>query len=147
MTVEERQQIEAEMRAQHLHPLALKIEQEEMERRLSNQLQYYSQRTTTQQQRSRPSQSQLQHIPRRNLLLEHPPLLAPPSSQQQQQAQAQRFMTDLLDRTAAGPSQSHDSGLYMSSSPMSILTQLPTAVRGLSEEEQIALAIEASLRD
>ena len=33
MTIQERQQIEEEMRAQHLHPLALKIEQEEMERR------------------------------------------------------------------------------------------------------------------
>jgi hypothetical protein len=40
MTADERRQLEAEMRAQKSHPLALRLEQEEAERRLENQRDY-----------------------------------------------------------------------------------------------------------
>jgi hypothetical protein len=136
MTVQERQQIEEEMRAQHLHPLALKIEQEEMERRLKNQLQYYSQQQQQQQQQHRnvqhgisslPTSSEPQSIPRRNLLYPTPP-----------QQQPQR-LSSIVPPTL--------SNILFLQHPARVASSSSLAVRGLSEEEQIAMAIEASLRD
>ena len=139
MTIQERQQIEEEMRAQHLHPLALKIEQEEMERRLKNQLQYYSQQQQQQQQRNvqqvpqHAASSGPQPMPRRNLL--HPP----PSQQQQQQQRHAAFVPPTLSNILF--LQHPARAVYLSPQPPS------STLRGLSEEEQIAMAIEASLRD
>lgn len=44
MTPQERHVLENEMRAQHLHPLALRLEQEEAERRLRNELEFAARR-------------------------------------------------------------------------------------------------------
>lgn len=45
MTPEERQLLEAEMRAQHSHPLSMRLEAEESERRLNNEREYYRAQT------------------------------------------------------------------------------------------------------
>jgi len=44
MTPEERHALESEMRAQHNHPLTMRLEQEEAERRMRNEMEYYQQR-------------------------------------------------------------------------------------------------------
>lgn len=44
MTPEERRALELEMRAQHNHPLTMRLEQEEAERRMRNEMEYYHQR-------------------------------------------------------------------------------------------------------
>jgi len=44
MTPEERHPLEQEMRAQHHHPLTMRLEQEEAERRMRNEMRYYQQR-------------------------------------------------------------------------------------------------------
>jgi hypothetical protein len=60
MTAAERSALEAEMRAQHQHPLTRRIQQEEAERRLQNQLNYYHQRQQEQQQQRQRALQQLQ---------------------------------------------------------------------------------------
>ena len=139
MTVLERRQIEEEMRAQHLHPLALKIEQEEMERRLKNQLQYYSQQQHRNEQQRPSSSSGQQFIPRR--VYPTPPPHHPQQQQQQQQRRAPAMSPNLSNILFL----QHPSRAVGMPPPPSTSSSL--AVRGLSEEQQIALAIEASLRD
>jgi hypothetical protein len=78
MTPQERHVLEDEMRAQHLHPLALRLEQEEAERRLRNELEYAARR------RGAPtSVLQRYHQPR-----PPPPLALPGLTEEQQMALA-----------------------------------------------------------
>jgi len=47
MTPEERRALETEMRAQHTHPLTMRLEQEEAERRMRNEMAYYQNRSNS----------------------------------------------------------------------------------------------------
>jgi len=66
MTPEERQALEAEMKAQHNHPLARRIEQEEEERRFRNQQEYI---TSPQYQQRVAQQQRLREMQARRLLM------------------------------------------------------------------------------
>ena len=55
LTPEERKQLETQVRAQHFHPLTMRLQQEEAERRLRNELEYYTSSSTT---TGTPSRSQ-----------------------------------------------------------------------------------------
>lgn len=79
MTPQERHVLEDEMRAQHLHPLALRLEQEEAERRLRNELEYAARRGPP------------DHRPR-------PPMALPGLTEEQQIALA--IAASLRDRSA-----------------------------------------------
>jgi hypothetical protein len=70
MTVEERQRLEEEMKAQHYHPLVLQLEAEAQERRLENDRAYQSSnsnsnRNLRNQPASEPSTSRGYHLSRR----------------------------------------------------------------------------------
>ena len=52
MTPEERRALESEVRAQHNHPLAIRLEQEEAERRMRNEYEYYQQRSANSNRRT-----------------------------------------------------------------------------------------------
>lgn len=145
-TPEDRQHLEDEMRAQHLHPLALKIQQEENDRRLKNELQYYSQRNLLLQQRRQQSASTTattatsaavarshpqQNIPRRTLL--SPQTYQRPST-----------TSDML---LLHPANRGNVGVIGGAAPPSSSVSAIASVRGMSEEQQLALAIEASLRE
>jgi len=66
MTAEERRALEAEMKAQHQHPLARRMEQEEEERRFRNQQEYMS---SPQYQQRVAEQERMRHMQARRLLL------------------------------------------------------------------------------
>lgn len=90
MTPQERHVLEDEMRAQHLHPLALRLEQEEAERRLRNELEYAARR------RGAPPTSFLYRQQR-----PPPPLALPGLTEEQQMALA---IAASLQETARNPS-------------------------------------------
>lgn len=155
MTPEERHTLEQEMRAQHHHPLAMRLEQEEDERRMRNEMEYYRQRManpTAHQRRTiadvrRSSQQQQDILGGQRLL---PPRIGRDWSRVVDSlgrnsdlvVMEAAFMLSMEQEEAR-----RRSGADALNNLDDRLTRLRVLQGGLSEEQQMAIAIAASLRE
>jgi hypothetical protein len=180
ITPEERHSLEEEMKAQHHHPLTLRLEQEEAERRMRNELEYYQQRAAAQHNPLRGMRTirDVRHGSAAAALSGSTAAAGAAAWPSGSPASRDWFTTDrvptsLSSSLASGPTRGQrrlaggieaalatmeeqsrrrlDPGGFLgsrsSSSGGGSSGSGMMAMRGLSEEEQIALAIEASLRD
>jgi hypothetical protein len=169
ITPEERHSLEEEMKAQHHHPLTLRLEQEEAERRMRNELEYYQQRATAQGNNPSRGMRTIRDVRHGGSALGGSAAAAWPSgSPASRDWFTDRVPSSLSSSLASGPTRGQrrlaggleaalatmeeqsrrrlDPGGFLGSRSSSSGSGI-MAMRGLSEEEQIALAIEASLRD
>ena len=168
MTPEERHHLEQEMRAQHHHPLTMRLEQEEAERRMRNEMRYYQQRvagaaaghhtnrrTIADVRRQAAGGASASGLPQLSRSTTAPAgRLLPPSG-----GRDWNRLVDALERSG-GAARGNDVPLddlvvleaafrlSMDEDARRAPSRFPLTARArLSEEQQIAMAIAASLRE